>query len=29
MTRRLTRYENQQPPIQRWGGDRKPASQAT
>jgi transposase len=24
MTRRLARYENNQPPIQRWGGDRKP-----
>ena len=29
MTRRLARYENQQPPIQRWGGNREPASQAT
>ncbi len=29
MTRRLARYENQQPPIQRWGGNRKPAPQAT
>jgi transposase len=29
MTRRLARYHNQQPPIQRWGGDRKPALQAT
>ena len=24
MTRRLARYETGQPPIQRWGGDRKP-----
>ena len=24
MTRRLARYENGQPPIQRWGKDRKP-----
>ena len=23
MTKRLTRYETAQPPIQRWGGDRK------
>jgi hypothetical protein len=23
MTRRLVRYENGQPPMQRWGGDRK------
>jgi hypothetical protein len=22
MTRRLARYENGQPPIQRWGGER-------
>jgi len=29
MTRRLARYENQQPPIKRWGQDRKPAAQAT
>ena len=29
MTRRLTRYENGQPPPQRWGGDRpRPAQQA-
>ncbi len=29
MTRRLARYENGQPPMQRWGGDRKrPAPQA-
>ncbi len=27
MTRRLTRYENRQPPIQRWGGQRKPPGQ--
>jgi transposase len=25
MTKRLARYENSQPPIRRWGGDRKPA----
>ena len=29
MTRRLARYENQQPPIKRWGQDHKPAAQAT
>ena len=29
MTRRLARYENQQPPIKRWGQDRKPEAQAT
>ncbi len=28
MTRRLARYESNQPPIQRWGGDRQPAAQA-
>jgi transposase len=27
MTRRLTRYENHQPPPKRWGGDRKPPDQ--
>jgi hypothetical protein len=27
MTRRLTRYENHQPPITRWGSDRKPPGQ--
>jgi transposase len=27
MTRRLTRYENRQPPVKRWGGDRKPPGQ--
>jgi transposase len=27
MTRRLTRYENRQPPARRWGGDRKPRGQ--
>ncbi len=24
MTRRLARYDNNQPPIERWGGERKP-----
>jgi hypothetical protein len=24
MTRRLARYETGEPPVQRWGGDRKP-----
>jgi hypothetical protein len=28
MTRRLARYETGQPPIQRWGGDRKPPDPA-
>jgi transposase len=28
MTRRLARYETGRPPIQRWGGDRKPPDQA-
>jgi len=27
MTRRLTRYQNRQPPVKRWGGDRKPPGQ--
>jgi transposase len=27
MTRRLARYEAGQPPVKRWGGDRKPAAQ--
>ena len=27
MTRRLTRYENHQPPLKRWGGDRKPPNE--
>src|SRR5262249_21885401 len=27
MTRRLARYENQQPPVKRWGGDRQPQPQ--
>jgi transposase len=27
MTRRLTRYETGQPPIRRWGGERKPPGQ--
>ena len=29
MTKRLARYENNQPLAQRWGGARKPASQAS
>jgi hypothetical protein len=29
MTRRLTRYENGQPPVKRWGGERpRPPRQA-
>jgi transposase len=27
MTKRLARYETGQPPLKRWGGDRKPAGQ--
>ena len=26
MTKRLARYETGQPPLKRWGGDRKPAA---
>ena len=27
MTKRLARYETGQPPVKRWGGDRKPPGQ--